>query len=105
MWAYPNFIPLSPFVLQTMWERLESYDFNAVHSLFIGRDVRGDRIKGEVLEDMKLQARFQGYGGGGNDHPVFRVKWDDSRVGSLPAIPNSSSVARPPAHGQLERGF
>lgn len=103
MWAYPNFIPLSPAVLKTMWERLEPYEFNAVHSLFIGRDVRDPRIKGEVLDDMKRQARFEGYGD--DDHPIFQLKWDDSHVTSLPVMPASTSKVKPPAHSQLERGF
>ena len=103
MWAYPNFIPLSPSVLQAMWERLEPYDFNAVHSLFVGRDVRDARIKGEVLDDVKRQARAEGYTE--EDHTIFKLKWDDSRVSSLPVIAHSSPFAKPSAHAQLERGF
>lgn len=84
-----------------MWERLEPFDFHSVHSLFVGRDVRDPRIKGEVLEDMKRQARFEGYGE--NDHSIFQLEWDDSAVGETSM--SSSPAAKPPAHSHLERGF
>ena len=101
MWAYPNFIPLSPSVLQIMWERLEPFEFSAVHSLFVGRDVRDARIKGAVLEDMKLQARFQGH----EDHPIFELTWAGGVPSSMLSKDSPSSVAKPPRHSQLERGF
>jgi hypothetical protein len=102
MWAYPNFIPLEPSILLEMWKRLEPYDFYAVHSLFVGRDVRGPRLKGEVLDDMKLQARFQGYKDG--EHAIFDLKWD-GRESQVPAGHRSQLATKQAAHSALEGGF
>lgn len=108
MWAYPNFIPLAPSILQTMWERPEPFEFHAVHSLFVGRDVRGKEIKGEVLEDMKFQARSQGW----EEHPILALEWDERSDGfeeepkDLSEVLDrfTASVGKQPAQ-QLERGF
>ena len=84
-----------------MWERLKPFDFYSVHSLFFGRDVRDSRIKGEVLEDMKRQATFQGY----EDHAIFRERWDDSAAKPMPTPSSNPTDAKLARHGQLERGF
>ena len=104
MWAYPNFIPLSPSVLQIMWERLRPFEFHSVHSLFIGRDIRDPRVKGEMLDGMKMQARFEGY----EDHAILREEWDDSGVKSIPAVQPLTvplAASQPPNRIELERGF
>lgn len=62
-----------------MGERLKPFQFHSVHSLFIGRDIRDPRVKGEVLDNMKMQARFEGY----ENHAIFNEKWNDSAVESI----------------------
>ena len=102
MWAYPNFIPLSPSVLQTMWDRLKPYDFRSVHSLFVGRDIRGLNIKAEVLDNMKLQAQFQGY----EKHPIFEEEWDSgTENGSFTLSEQSELSPQQPTYVGLERNF
>lgn len=100
MWAYPNFIPLSPTILHTMWKRLKPFDFNAVHSLFVGRDVRGSNIKGEVLRDMKMQALFAGH----QSHLLLGEVWEDTSEDSIVQEQTSGSV-RQASFADLERKF
>ena len=71
MWAYPNFIPLSPDVLHTMWQRLLPYEFHSVHSLSVGRDIRDPKAKSELLHDMKLQLKHQGH----TKHALLDEQW------------------------------
>lgn len=85
MWAYPNFIPLSPSVLHEMWKRLKPFEFAKVYSLFIGRDIHGQNLKGQILNDMKMQARFAGH----EVHPLLDEDWQDyeDEAGSID-LPN-----------------
>lgn len=100
MWAYPNFIPLSPTVLHTMWNRLKPFEFNAVHSLFVGRDVRGSNVKGEVLKDMKMQVVFAGH----EKHPLLHEEWEHRNDDTVVQEQLSGS-AREASFADLERTF
>ncbi|KAH9822787.1 metallo-beta-lactamase family protein [Teratosphaeria destructans] len=63
MWAIPNMIPLPPATLQQMWRRIRAFDFASTHGAFVGQDVRGEGVKGRVLESMKIQTRAMGWEG------------------------------------------
>lgn len=68
LWSIPNYIPLNPDEIARMWGILKKYDFESTHGAFVGMDVYGRNVKGEVLESMKIQLRFMGY----TDHPLLK---------------------------------
>ena len=67
-YAFPNFIPLGPTPMHTMWKRLRPWTFNAVYSLFYKTVVRDEQVKRLVLESMQRQATHQENEG----HPLLR---------------------------------
>ena len=54
-------IPLGPEEVWAIWKALRGYEWKATHGLFVGWDVRGDDVKGRLLESMKNQVRRMGY--------------------------------------------
>lgn len=68
LWSIPNYIPLNADEIARMWGILNQYDFESTHGAFLGMDVYGPNVKGEVLESMKIQLRFMGYA----DHPLLK---------------------------------
>ncbi|CAI6091872.1 unnamed protein product [Clonostachys chloroleuca] len=58
-YAFPNFVPLGPTAMHTMWKRLRVWEFTAVYSLFFTTTVRGDNVKRLMLDSMQRQARHQ----------------------------------------------
>jgi hypothetical protein len=67
-YAFPNFVPLGPTAMQTMWKRLLPWDFEAVYSLFWRTTVRERNVKQILMESMKRQARAQE----NNEHPLMQ---------------------------------
>ena len=64
MWSIPNMIPLPPSELGKMWKQLKTLEFESTHGAFVGTEVRegpGGKVKGRVLESMKIQTRNEGY--------------------------------------------
>lgn len=61
MWSIPNMIPLPPDVLYHMWQGLKDLDFESTHGAFVGTEVRDPKVKGRVLESMKIQTRNEGW--------------------------------------------
>ena len=59
-----------------MWEILKPFDFTATHGVFIGTDVRDAaevKVKGRVLESMKIQTRAQGWSE--QNAPILWEEW------------------------------
>ena len=71
MWSIPNMIPLPPFELSKMWKVLKQLDFESTHGAFVGTEVRDPKVKGRVLESMKIQGRGEGH----TDHEIFEESW------------------------------
>ncbi|TKA83755.1 hypothetical protein B0A55_00065 [Friedmanniomyces simplex] len=61
MWAVPNMIPLPPAELHKMWQAIKPYNFHSTHGAFVGQEVRDEKVKGRVLESMKIQTRAMGW--------------------------------------------
>jgi len=71
MWAVPNMIPLPPAELHKMWRALRPYDFESTHGAFVGQEVRDAKVKGRVLESMKIQTEAMGWG----EHVLMKEAW------------------------------
>lgn len=71
MWSIPNMIPLSPAQMLHMWRVLERLEFASTHGAFVGTEVRDPKVKGRVLESMKIQARGEGY----VEHELLKEEW------------------------------
>ncbi|KAF7196741.1 hypothetical protein HII31_02111 [Pseudocercospora fuligena] len=71
-YAQPNFIPLGPTGMHSMWKRLSKWDFHTLHSLFYGAHVRHPHVKRFVLESMQLQARYEEH----EDHAIIAESCD-----------------------------
>jgi hypothetical protein len=69
-YAFPNFVPLGPTAMHTMWKRLRDWEFTAVYSLFFTTTVRGANIKHIMLDSMQRQALHQENHG----HPLLQEK-------------------------------
>jgi hypothetical protein len=70
-YAFPNFVPLGPTAMRTMWKRLLPWDFEAVYSLFWRTTVREPDVKQILLKSMKRQARAQE----NDEHPLLRESY------------------------------
>ena len=44
-----------------MWQILKQLEFESTHGAFLGTDVRDKKVKGRVLESMKIQTRGEEY--------------------------------------------
>ena len=64
-------IPLPPAVLSGMWQALRPYEFESTHGAFVDQEVRDERIKGRVLESMKIQTKDMGW----DDHALLKESW------------------------------
>ncbi|KFA54420.1 hypothetical protein S40293_04326 [Stachybotrys chartarum IBT 40293] len=62
LWSIPNMIPLAADEVARMWSVLRGFEFAATHGAFAGMDIEDEGIKGRVLESMKIQVRYMGYG-------------------------------------------
>ena len=71
MWSIPNMIPLPPSELYKMWQGLKSLEFVSTHGAFVGTEVRDAKVKGRVLESMKIQTRAVGY----TNHEILHESW------------------------------
>lgn len=64
-------IPMKPDTIHQIWKVLQPFEFDTTHGLFNGWEVRGDDVKGRVLESMKIQIKHQGF----DDHALFSESW------------------------------
>jgi len=64
-------IPLPPAELHKMWQAIRPYGFESTHGAFVGQDVRDKKVKGRVLESMKIQTRAMGW----EDHALLKESW------------------------------
>ncbi|KAL2216261.1 putative metallo-beta-lactamase domain protein [Thermoascus aurantiacus ATCC 26904] len=62
MWSYPNFIPLPPDAIHTIWKAIKDIDFDDAHGAFVSQDTRGDSRR-RVLESAKRIVAAMGYVG------------------------------------------
>jgi len=53
--------------MQKIWSAIKPYSFSETYGAFIGFDVRGEDVKGRILESMKIQTRHSGH----NSHPLL----------------------------------
>ena len=83
-----------------MWKRLKPFEFSAVHSLFVGRDVRSPNVKAEILRDMKTHALFAGH----ESHPLLDEERDDY-VDEPTAGDEANGSTHEASFAQLERKF
>lgn len=60
-------IPLPPDKIHAIWKAIKSFEFSSTHGLFLGWEIRGQDVKGRVLESMKIQVRNQGF----ETHEIF----------------------------------
>ncbi|XXH05421.1 hypothetical protein Hte_011848 [Hypoxylon texense] len=65
MWSIPNMIPLSPDVMQRMWDILKKYEFKSTHGAFLNTDIvkTAPEMKRRVLDSMQIQTEFMGLNG------------------------------------------
>jgi hypothetical protein len=61
MWSYPNMIPLAPPAIHGIWTALKPYNFTATYGGFLGQNHRGDDLKRELLDSMKIFVRRSGH--------------------------------------------
>lgn len=71
MWSIPNMIPLPPAELQKMWQAMRPFEFESTHGAFVGQEVRDKKVKGRVLESMKIQVRGEGW----SEHALLKESW------------------------------
>lgn len=64
-------IPLPPSELHKMWQALRPFGFSSTHGAFSGHEVRDPRVKGRVLESMKIQVRGEGW----SEHALLEESW------------------------------
>ena len=64
-------IPLPPSELLQMWRRIKSFEFESTHGAFVGQEVRDPKVKGRVLESMKLQTKAMGW----SEHAILEEIW------------------------------
>ncbi|KAK4996684.1 hypothetical protein LTR28_000104 [Elasticomyces elasticus] len=72
MWSIPNMLSLPPTEMHKMWSALKPFDFTSTHGAFVGLDVRDMKVKGRVLESMKIQTMHEGY----EKHELLDETWD-----------------------------
>ena len=70
MWSIPNMIPLGPEEVMAIWKALRGFEWTATHGLFVGFDVRGQDVKGRLLESMQNQVRRMGW----TEHAILRER-------------------------------
>ncbi|KAK5005711.1 hypothetical protein LTR28_007372 [Elasticomyces elasticus] len=71
MWSIPNMLSLPPTEMHKMWRALKPFDFTSTHGAFLGLDVRDVKVKGRVLESMKIQTTHEGY----EKHELLDETW------------------------------
>jgi glyoxylase-like metal-dependent hydrolase (beta-lactamase superfamily II) len=71
MWSIPDMIPLPPSELLKMWRAIRPFDFEQTHGAFLGQDVFDPKVKGRLLESMKIQVRGAT---GHDDHEIMAEK-------------------------------
>ena len=54
-------IPLPPNEILQIWQAIKPFDFDTTHGAFVGMDVRDEKLKGRMLESMKIQTRAEGW--------------------------------------------
>lgn len=73
LWSIPNMIPLSAKEITRMWQVLRRWRFGSTHGAFLGQDVWDAKVKGRVLESMKIQCRAMGWEEAGAE--VLKETW------------------------------
>ena len=63
-------IPLPPDAVLEIWRALERWEFVESYGLMVGMDVRDARLKERVLESMKIQVGWEGWGA----HELMRIE-------------------------------
>jgi len=54
-----------------MWQRIRPFEFESTHGAFVGQEVRDRKVKGRVLESMKIQTKAMGW----SEHAILEEIW------------------------------
>lgn len=63
---------MPPNEINKIWKAIKPYDFDTTHGAFVGMDVRDEKLKGRMLESMKIQVRGEGW----EEHTILSEEVD-----------------------------